>query len=33
LIHIEVQAWKEGDFPKRMFVYNHRILDLYDREK
>jgi hypothetical protein len=32
LIHIEVQAWKEGDFPRRMFVYNHRIFDLYDRE-
>ena len=22
LIHIEVQTWKEGDFPKRMYVYN-----------
>jgi hypothetical protein len=32
LVHIEVQAWKEGDFPKRMFVYNHRIFDLYDQE-
>ena len=32
LIHIEVQAWKEGDFPRRMFVYNHRIFDRYDRE-
>ena len=32
LIHIEVQAWKEGEFPRRMFVYNHRIFDLYDRE-
>jgi hypothetical protein len=32
LIHIEVQAWKEGDFPRRMHVYNHRIFDRYDRE-
>ncbi len=32
LIHIEVQAWKEGDFPRRMFVYNHRIFDRYDQE-
>jgi hypothetical protein len=32
LIHVEVQARKEGDFPKRMHVYNHRIFDRYDRE-
>jgi hypothetical protein len=32
LIHIEVQGWKERDFPKRICVYNHRIFDLYDRE-
>ncbi len=32
LIHVEVQAWKEGDFPKRMHVYNHRIFDRYDQE-
>ena len=32
LIHMEVQAWKEGDFPRRMYVYNHRIFDRYDRE-
>jgi hypothetical protein len=32
LVHVEVQAWKEGDFPKRMHVYNHRIFDRYDRE-
>src|SRR5438105_190014 len=32
LIHVEVQTWKEGDFPKRMHVYNHRIFDRYDRE-
>src|SRR5947207_2860166 len=32
LIHIEVQAQKEGDFPKRMYVYNYRLFDRYDRE-
>jgi hypothetical protein len=32
LIHVEVQTWKEGDFPKRMHVYNYRIFDRYDRE-
>lgn len=32
LIHIEVQGSKEGGFPKRMHVYNHRISDRYDRE-
>jgi hypothetical protein len=32
LIHIEVQTWKEGDFPRRMYVYSHRIFDRYDRE-
>jgi hypothetical protein len=32
LIHIEVQASKEGEFPQRMHVYNHRIFDRYGRE-
>ena len=32
LVHVEVQSWKEGDFPKRMYVYNYRIFDRYDRE-
>jgi hypothetical protein len=32
LIHIEVQGWKEGGFPKRLYVYNHRLFDRYDRE-
>ncbi len=32
LIHIEVQASKEGDFPWRMHVYNHRLVDRYGRE-
>src|SRR5262249_35477679 len=31
LIHIEIQGEKEADFPKRMFVYNYRIFDLYNR--
>jgi hypothetical protein len=32
LVHVEVQTWKEDDFPRRMHVYNHRIFDRYDRE-
>ncbi len=32
LVHVEVQTWKEDDFPRRMYVYNHRIFDRYDRE-
>jgi hypothetical protein len=32
LIHVEVQGSKEGGFPRRMHVYNHRIFDRYDRE-
>src|SRR5262249_23084933 len=32
LIHVEVQTRKEGDFPKRISVYNYRIFDRYDRE-
>jgi hypothetical protein len=32
LIHVEVQTWREGDFPKRMYVYNYRIFDKYGRE-
>ena len=32
LIHIEVQARRDGDFPVRMHVYNHRIFDRYGRE-
>ncbi len=31
LIHIEVQTQRDLDFPKRMFRYNHRIGDRYDR--
>jgi hypothetical protein len=32
LIHVEVQTWKEADFPKRMHVYNYRLFDRYDHE-
>jgi hypothetical protein len=28
----EIQAHKEGEFPKRMYVYHHRIFDRYDQE-
>ena len=30
-IHIEIQGTKEADFAKRMFVYNYRLYDRYDR--
>jgi hypothetical protein len=32
LIHVEVQVWKESDFPRRMHVYNYRVFDRYDKE-
>ncbi len=32
LIHVEIQTWRETDFAKRMYVYNYRIFDRYDRE-
>lgn len=32
LVHVEVQSQEEDDFPKRMFSYNYRIFDCYDRE-
>lgn len=31
LIHVEIQAQKEDNFPKRMFTYNFRIFDRFDR--
>jgi hypothetical protein len=31
LIHIEVQSQEEGDFSRRMFVYNYRLFDRYQR--
>jgi len=32
LVHIEVQAQYDTDFPKRMYVYNYRIYDQFDRQ-
>lgn len=31
LIHIEIQNQPQTDFAKRMYTYNHRIFDRYDR--
>ena len=31
LIHIEIQGQRDPDFPKRMYVYNYRLFDRYDR--
>jgi hypothetical protein len=31
LIHIEIQGQEESDFPRRMFVYNCRIVERYNR--
>ena len=31
LIHVEVQGQPEVGFPKRMYTYNYRIFDRYDR--
>ena len=31
LVHLEVQAQEESDFAKRMYSYNYRIFDRYDR--
>jgi hypothetical protein len=32
LIHIEIQGYDEKDFPKRMFEYNYRIFDKFQKE-
>ncbi|NOX90325.1 MAG: cytosolic protein, partial [Calditrichaeota bacterium] len=32
LIHIEIQGQREKDFAKRMFIYNYRIFDKYQKE-
>lgn len=32
LIHVEVQAWKDEDFPGRMYVYQYRIADAFGRD-
>ncbi|MFH0729401.1 MAG: cytosolic protein [Pseudomonadota bacterium] len=31
MVHVEVQGEKDADFAKRMYVYNYRIFDRYDR--
>jgi hypothetical protein len=31
LIHVEVQRAREADFPRRIYVYNYRIFDRYNR--
>jgi len=31
LVHIEIQESKDGEFAKRMFVYNYRIFDRHNR--
>lgn len=30
-IHLEIQGMSQAEFAKRMFVYNYRIFDKYDR--
>lgn len=32
LIHIEVQTTREAEFPERMYVYNYRVRDRYNRK-
>jgi len=32
LVHIEVQGQEDADFVKRMYVYNYRLFDRYDRQ-
>jgi hypothetical protein len=32
LIHVEVQTAEEADFARRMYVYNYRLFDRYNRE-
>ncbi len=31
LVHVEVQGWYETDFAQRMYVYNYRLFDRYNR--
>jgi hypothetical protein len=31
LIHVEVQTTRDPEFPKRMYVYNYRVFDRYNR--
>jgi hypothetical protein len=32
LVHVEVQSQHEHDFARRMYIYNYRLLDRYDRQ-
>ena len=32
LMHIEVQNQRQSDFARRMYVYNHRIFDQYNKK-
>jgi hypothetical protein len=32
LVHVEVQSQVEAGFPKRMYVYNYRLFDRYERQ-
>ncbi len=32
LIHLEIQGYSEKNFPQRMFTYNYRIFDKYQKE-
>ena len=32
LIHLEIQSQVQSDFARRMYIYNHRLFDKYDRE-
>ncbi|WP_028323893.1 hypothetical protein [Desulfatirhabdium butyrativorans] len=32
LVHVEVQGEEEADFAKRMYVYNYRLFDRYDKQ-
>jgi len=31
LIHVEIQTTREAEFPRRMYVYNYRVFDRYNR--
>ncbi|NUO80206.1 hypothetical protein HUU05_09030 [candidate division KSB1 bacterium] len=32
LIHIEIQGYEQDEFPERMFVYNYRLFDKFQKE-
>src|SRR2546421_12207485 len=31
LVHVEVQTVRDAEFPRRMYVYNYRVFDRYNR--